>query len=285
MLFEKKRHIFWINDPLILVKDNNYTKFVPDTNMTRIEQLNAITRFSIYFLLLSLMFDKGEKWLYTPIFTILLTVFLFYIHQKDDDSKKKELDRILSIRKRNKGVEKSYEDKLFNLAEKDSELFPAFEDDPDAPEIQAGYYDSSGKLVMGKKSKPPKYSVRPPESLYSFKELSDYNKAVCKKPTHDNPFMNPLVHNFNNGDQPMACNVEDEEIKESMELNFNKDLYRDVEDLWNKGNSQRQFYTVPSRGVPSNQKEFANWLYKSGPQGNCKENNLCLRYEDVRFKR
>jgi hypothetical protein len=285
MLFEKNRHIFWMNDPSILIKNNNFTQFIPDSNMTRVEQLNAITRFSIYFLSLTVMFDKNEKWLYIPIITIIMTVILYNIHNTDDNSKQKELDRILTTRKRNNSVKKSYEDKLFNLAEKDPELFPAFEKDLTQPGIEGGYYDSDNNLVIGEKLDPPKYSVKPPESLYSFNELEQYDKSTCRKPDKNNPFMNPLVHHFNNGDQPSACNVEDEDIKESMDLNFNKDLYRDVEDLWNKGNSQRQFYSVPSRGVPNNQKEFANWLYKNGTVGTCKENNLCLGYEDLRFKR
>jgi len=79
MSFEKERHIFWLEDPTVLFKDNKYTIFVPGIHMTRIEQLNAITRFALYFLILSLMFEKDAKWLYFPILTIILCAcFILY---------------------------------------------------------------------------------------------------------------------------------------------------------------------------------------------------------------
>ena len=42
---------------------------------------------------------------------------------------------------------------------------------------------------------------------------------------------------------------------------FNKDLYRDVKDIFGKNNSQRQFYTVPGNQVPNDQGAFAQWCY------------------------
>ena len=49
---------FWTNDPYILVKD--YYEIVPTNKMSRIKQMNTMTRFLIYFLILSLVFDYGN---------------------------------------------------------------------------------------------------------------------------------------------------------------------------------------------------------------------------------
>ena len=54
------------------------------------------------------------------------------------------------------------------------------------------------------------------------------------------------------------------------------DLYRDVQDVFSKNNSQRQFYTVPGNRIPHDQSSFAHWLY--GTPQTCKEGNgvACL---------
>ena len=59
-------------------------------------------------------------------------------------------------------------------------------------------------------------------------------------------------------------------VKKAIEKNFNKNLYHDIEDVFSRNHSQRQFYTVPSTGVPNDQEEFAKWLYRKEPT--CKEN-------------
>ena len=70
-----------------------------------------------------------------------------------------------------------------------------------------------------------------------------------------------------------------------MVVNFNHNLFRDVDELWERANSQRQFYTIPNTAIPNNQKEFANWLYRS-PGGNCKtDQGRCGRFLRLRWDR
>ena len=56
------KHIFWISDPTILYKNNKFLEFVPTNKMDRVSQLNAITRFAIYFVILALIMDKPIIW-------------------------------------------------------------------------------------------------------------------------------------------------------------------------------------------------------------------------------
>lgn len=135
--------------------------------------------------------------------------------------------------------------------------------------VESGYIDSNDELrfnrVTGRLTKEP-------DVTYS-----------CRAPTKDNPFMNPSVVDYNT-DAPEACNSDDETINNSITKAFTSDLYMDVDDAFNKLNSQRQFYTVPNTAIPNNQGDFANWLYRSPVT--CKEDQeQCLRYEDLRFKR
>jgi hypothetical protein len=85
-------------------------------------------------------------------------------------------------------------------------------------------------------------------------------------------------------DRPAACDTTDKNVKQSMDEMFNHNLFKDVNDVFGKMNSQRQFYTMPNTTIPNAQDDFAKWLY-ANPK-TCKEDQeFCLRYEDVRAKR
>jgi hypothetical protein len=106
----------------------------------------------------------------------------------------------------------------------------------------------------------------------------------CRKPTPNNPFMNPPISDYNKESIPVACNSDDKDINNEINKSFNSGLFLNIDDLFDKMNSQRQFYTVPNTAIPNNQTEFANWLYRAPVT--CKEDQeKCLRYEDLRFKR
>jgi hypothetical protein len=103
------------------------------------------------------------------------------------------------------------------------------------------------------------------------------------KPTLNNPFMNVLY-----GDDPErnpAANIEQDDIKKDMEKYFNHNLFKDVNDIWGKNNSQRQFYTTPSTTVPNDVKGFAEWLY--GDKQICKDGDVakCGNGDDLQLVR
>jgi hypothetical protein len=96
----------------------------------------------------------------------------------------------------------------------------------------------------------------------------------CRVPTKDNPFMNPPLDEFSNDEmqKPKSCpSYNNIGVQNRVEEMFNKDLYRDVKDIFGKNNSQRQFYTVPGNQVPNDQGSFAQWCY--GTPNTCKEGN------------
>lgn len=281
---------FWMNDIKELIRGRNYTKFFPKYKTTRIEQLNAITRFSLYAAILILLFSKNYIYLYIPITIIVLVVIFYNINSLDKYANNKELDKILDIRNKERifdqqQINKQFEhdgDKNVNLDIDDDPLIKNYD-------VEAGYVDSEGNIIVGGKLGVPKYRKNKKRSLFTVDEIDEFNRNTCRRPTRDNPFMNPDLTEFNNGDPPVACNSYDEDINDEMKINFNHELFRDVDELWERKNSQRQFYTVPNTGIPNNQTEFAEWLYKV-PE-TCKQNHSnngpssCLRYEDLRFAR
>jgi hypothetical protein len=107
------------------------------------------------------------------------------------------------------------------------------------------------------------------------KTIEEFDKAECKKPTKNNPFMNVLVSDLPGAEEykdvKIAC-PSDVDIKKSIEQNFDDGLYKDTDDLFGKKNSQRQFYTNPSTTIPNDQDSYSKWLYKSS--GSCKEDTI-----------
>jgi hypothetical protein len=87
--------------------------------------------------------------------------------------------------------------------------------------------------------------------------------------------MNPTLIDINNNPERESYSkksfIDNEEIKNEIEDKFSFNLYQDVNDVFGKSNSQRQFYTTPVTTIPNKQDDFAKWLY--GKNETCKENN------------
>jgi hypothetical protein len=121
--------------------------------------------------------------------------------------------------------------------------------------------------------------------------LINENATECSKPTLENPFMNFTMGdylNIENGkikEKPPACDINSPEIKKDADDYFNNNLYRDVNDIFGKMNSQREFYTMPWTTIPPDANgDFKNWLYNNPKT--CKEDqDACYRYEDLRSNR
>lgn len=111
-------------------------------------------------------------------------------------------------------------------------------------------------------------------------------QPVLREPTKNNPFMNPNL--LDNGMKPVFDNYSRYETKKYpakgndktrglVKTEFERGLYMDADSLlWNRMNSQRQFYSVPNGSVPNNQPEFATWNY--GVKNNCKNGSIYQGY-------
>lgn len=95
----------------------------------------------------------------------------------------------------------------------------------------------------------------------------------CKIPTKNNPFMNPEIYDYNtkNVEESACDSYNNKGVQSYADKLFSSSLIRDVNDLFGKNNSQRQFYTVPGNSIPNDQDTFAKWLYATPKT--CKEGN------------
>ena len=90
-------------------------------------------------------------------------------------------------------------------------------------------------------------------------------------PTANNPFMNVLVDEIKyNPTRAPAASVMDPSVNVQLDDFFHTQFVNDPTDVFNKTQSQRQFYTTPSTSVPNDQDSYQNWLYRI-PGKTCKE--------------
>jgi len=272
---------FWTENLNELFRENNYTKFYPKREMSRIEQLNAFTRLLMYFAIFIILFNENKKWLYLPIVGIAFVILFYIIHKNDRKTNEKEFRKILELRNEKRINENKKIDEQYK--HDDEENDESFEETQNY-KIEAGYMGPNNNIIIGGENNTPVYEKEKTETLLTVDEIDEYNKNTCKIPTKDNPLMNTNITDYNEGNPPVACNSYDEDINEEININFNHDLFRNIDELWEKGNSQRQFYTMPNTAVPNNQKDFAEWLYKV-PE-TCKENQFnCLRLDPLKNRR
>lgn len=111
------------------------------------------------------------------------------------------------------------------------------------------------------------------ETFLKSNDIDIIDNKMCTRSSIENPFMNPSVVDIvYKPDRPEACNyVSNEQVKDLVEKNFEKRVFKDVTDIWGRDYSAREFYTMPSTTIPNKQGEFAEWLYGTG--ATCKEGN------------
>ena len=89
---------FWINDPLILINKNDFTRLWPTEEMSRNEKLNSISRSIIVLTLIGLLITQSFKMLLTGIVTLGIIILLFYIQNNKENTKKEQFSNINYIK-------------------------------------------------------------------------------------------------------------------------------------------------------------------------------------------
>lgn len=234
---------FWLNDPLVLFRNGNYYKIIPNNNMTKIEVLNALTRFFLYLSILYVLFTRKWEYLYIPFVAIMVIILLYFIQKND---MKSQLSKMKSV----------------------GSTFEGFPEMTDSDDLDADNI------------------INNTDNANDACQPTACDKIdMCQRPTKGNPFMNVTMADLMiNRNRSAACLATDELINKEINDNFHYNFFKDVDDVFNRQYSQRQFYTMPNTTIPNNQTAFAKWLYKLPPT--CKEDqNNCLIYEDLRFNR
>ena len=89
---------------------------------------------------------------------------------------------------------------------------------------------------------------------------------TCTPPTRDNPFANVLLTDLGKP-RPPACSYD--KVKDTVKKHFNTGLFQNATDIYERENSQHQYYTMPVTTTLPDTGAFANFLY--GGMKSCKE--------------
>lgn len=245
-----KTDLFWYDDLSILINTKRLTEFFPNKKLSLHENLNTLTRLALYTSILLIFYTKDIRWINIFVFALFFTYYLYH-NESNAPTQIKSISTPAPLNETKTPTQKSIETFDSELAE---------------------------------------YQYIQPSTLEPSTPEPTSNKK-CTRPTIDNPFMNMTMKDYLNFDsqgniieRPPACDTSDKDVKKEIDDNFKNNLYMDVNDLFGKFNSQRQFYTMPSTDIiPDINGEFKNWLYKSPKT--CKEDqDYCLKYEDIRAK-
>jgi hypothetical protein len=290
---------FWIEDPYVIYK--NYYIIIPTQNMSRITQLNTVTRFLIYFIILCILFGSDQTIIIYLLIGIILIIIFYNIYISDPKGIQQDL--ILEAQKSEKKFINDDEDadesgsnfqENFELNKPMVSLYDSvknkvFKGDsiPNVNfEVESGYIDSDGNYKLGPNYSDINYAdyiknqKKNKQKKVIWEKNQLYSKDTCRQPTVENPFANIVFSDYIDADKlAEPCNADDPEVSNQMQNLYNSSIYRNLSDVWERENSQRMFYTTPIQTVPNNQTDFANWLYKTGPS--CKENSeYCTYYQD-----
>jgi len=285
---------FWTTDPSVLYK--NYYVILPTQNMSRVEQLNTVTRFFMYFIILCILFGVNNTIIIYLLIGIILIVIFYNIYITDPIGIQNDLISEANTLS-NKFIENENAceecQENFDLNKPMVTLYDSVKNKifkgnsvPDVNFIpESGYIDSDGNYKIGSNYADIDYvkykdkEKKQKQKKVSWEKNEKYIKDTCKKPTVENPFANIVFSDYLDS-QNLAepCNIDDEQVQNQMQNLYNSSIYRNLEDVWERENSQRMFYTVPIQTVPNSQIDFANWLYKTGPT--CHENTEnCTYYQ------
>ena len=101
--------------------------------------------------------------------------------------------------------------------------------------------------------------------------------------TPDNPFGNATVGALlDDPEKPPMEGYDEPGVAQNIRKNFNKGLFRNLDDVYEVENSQRQFYTMPCTTSAPDTIAFAEYLF-GRPGQTCKENtNMCNPWDASR---
>lgn len=93
-----------------------------------------------------------------------------------------------------------------------------------------------------------------------------HKKTACRKSSQQNPFGNHLMGEQLSMEAPCLYDTQ----KDVVEKHFKHNLMQDSDDIYEKNNSQRQFYSMPTGSIPDT-RAFALFLAGGSIEPTCKQ--------------
>jgi hypothetical protein len=283
---------FWVSDPSIIYKD--YWQIIPTNNMSRVKQLNAVSRLIIYYIILLIIFGSRKNIINYLLIILVIIIIFYYAYSNNEDAiisditrenqeenkefyKQQNNDNVLNSADYNPSINSIY-NKFNNSILKDGDKDEDFI-------LNSGYIDFDNEYNLGKDRSIinidnfNKQQKKERKNKLPYTKNKIYKENTCRRPTAENPFMNVVFSDYLDLENvPQACNTSDENIQKEMNNLYNSSIFRNTSDVFARNNSQNMFYTVPTNLGVQGQTDYRNWLFKTNQT--CKENTANCTYPD-----
>tara|TARA_B100001123_G_scaffold447883_1_gene606895 strand:- start:1224 stop:2054 length:831 start_codon:yes stop_codon:yes gene_type:complete len=236
---------FWLENPSVLFKKDKLTVFFPTNSMSPYEKMNSLTRLSIYLAIVLFIYNGKINDFFIPIITMLLFVVIYKGNKTQFDN--------LNINNKE------------DLTETTNTLTPDATATPSPSgviKMTPGFLDSNTLI----EDDIPKDIFKTAQDIRHEKEvannITDISK-VCVPPSQNNPFMNVLLTDYIKDPQrgPACPSYNNKNVQLEIEKDFDYNLYQGASDIYNKRNSQRQYYTTPGTTIPNDRESLLKWAY------------------------
>jgi len=78
---------FWLNDPCVLFRQNNWYKILPTSNSSTNAVLNSLTRLFIYLAIIFIIFSKNMQYVCVFIIAILVIIVIYFLKNGTNNKK------------------------------------------------------------------------------------------------------------------------------------------------------------------------------------------------------
>ena len=262
--------------------------------MSRVKQLNAVSRLIIYYIKLLIIFGSRKNIINYLLIILVIIIIFYYAYANNEDAiisditrenqeenkefyKQQNNDNILNSADYNPSINSIY-NKFNNSILKDGNKDEDFI-------LNSGYIDFDNEYNLGKDKSIinidnfNKQQIKERKNKLPYTKNKIYKENTCRRPTAENPFMNVVFSDYLDLENvPQACNTSEENIQKEMNNLYNSSIFRNTSDVFARNNSQNMFYTVPTNLGVQGQTDYRNWLFKTNQT--CKENTANCTYPD-----
>ena len=219
----------FIEDARVLFELHHLHKFVWTKGMTYNERVNAMTRFALYFTLLAYLYFGSRLVVYAFIAYLGL---VYYAHNKRRD----QLAALIGADESIESVSEAEPTGVSEVCQTGGDAVTVVAEPADVIDVRELYRDA---LVD-------------PNVV-----IDAVSNQMCKMSDTANPFQNTTP-----GTGVVATNTPicDPEAHQALiNKNWAHGLYSDLNDVFDRNNSQRQFIVNPSTTIPNDRESFMKW--------------------------
>ena len=271
----------WYKYPEILLKDLN--EFIPNNNLSKSNNINAIARFAIYFSFIILILKQDIRWL---IISLILLFISYYLDIEPDQIKKLPKTSLIKSTPDNPYMNYIINDRIGNDANSFPPILPKNILPSNDPTISLNTFQKSDI----KESFTPLYSNNQNIAILTDKlnkvdnNTINYDLCITSDGNKSCSPDNKIVLDPDN--LPNLFKINDK-LKKEIRKNYRSHLKFDSIDMWGQLINDRNYYTSPNIELVNEQTEFARWCYTNdGGSGKCKtDGNDCVKDRDIRYNR